>query len=148
MAETGVKYSGKVHIKVVRADELRSHLGRSPTPMAMLRVSVAGMAQPELMKTSPMPDSNNPEWNEEFVLPVSDASQSQLECTIWDTSDPQVIPPSHQEAILMFLPSCHHAQQRFDVLTTFLLAAPAILQLPRRGSPQPRQAHPLQGPLH
>lgn len=81
--------SGNVHIKVVRADDLRMHLNRNPSPMAMLRVSVAGVAQPELMKTTPM-STSSPEWNEEFVLPVSDASQCQLECTMWDTSDPQV----------------------------------------------------------
>mmetsp|Transcript_30649 Transcript_30649/g.77549 ORF Transcript_30649/g.77549 Transcript_30649/m.77549 type:complete len:297 (-) Transcript_30649:105-995(-) len=87
MADTVM--AGKVHIKVVRADDLRQHLNRKPAPMAMLRVSVAGVAQQELMKTDPMPSSSSPEWNQEFVLPVSDASQSQLECTIWDTSDPQ-----------------------------------------------------------
>jgi hypothetical protein len=81
---------GSVHIKVVRADDLRTHLGRNPSPMAMLRVSVAGVAQPELMKTSSMATTTSPEWGEEFVLPVSDASHCQLECTIWDTSDPQV----------------------------------------------------------
>uniref|UniRef100_A0A7S0TLK2 C2 domain-containing protein n=1 Tax=Hemiselmis andersenii TaxID=464988 RepID=A0A7S0TLK2_HEMAN len=88
MGDSNVVYSGKVHIKVVRADDLRQHLNRKPAPMAMLRVSVAGVAQQELMKTNPMPNSTSPEWNQEFVLPVPDASQSQLECTIWDTSDP------------------------------------------------------------
>jgi len=88
----GPAYSGKVHIKVVRADELRTHLGRAPAPMVMLRVSVGGVAQPDLMKTTPKPGETSPEWGEEFVLNVSDARQSQLECTIWDTSDPQVNP--------------------------------------------------------
>lgn len=94
-------FSGKVHIKVVRADEIRTHLGRKPTPMVMLRVSVGGVAQPDLMKTSAISTESNPEWGEEFVLPVSDARQSQLECTIWDTSDPQVLtmplPPANKQ---------------------------------------------------
>lgn len=90
----GPAFSGKVHIKVVRADELRTHLGRAPAPMVMLRVSVGGVAQPDLMKTTPKPGETSPEYGEEFVLNVSDARSSQLECTIWDTSDPQVTPVS------------------------------------------------------
>jgi len=92
---SNVVYSGTVHVKVVKADGLRMHLCRKPAPLVMLRVSVAGVAQPCWLKTNPIPHTRSPEWDQEFVLPVTDASQAQLECTIWDTSDAMPIEFSH-----------------------------------------------------
>ena len=76
-------------INVIKAEGLRQHKGRDPTPSMLIRVSVAGVAQPQVLKTKPMPPGVDQSWNQEFMLPVPDPSVAQLECTLWDESDPQ-----------------------------------------------------------
>ena len=39
-----------IYIKVIKAEGIRQHKGRVPTPSMLIRVSVAGQAQPEVRK--------------------------------------------------------------------------------------------------
>lgn len=51
-----------IYIKVIKADGIRQHQGRVPTPSMLIRVSVAGQAQPEVLKTKSMPAGTDPLW--------------------------------------------------------------------------------------
>jgi hypothetical protein len=84
-----------IFVKVVHGKDLRSHLGKEPTVSMLLRVSVAGQAQTEVCHSEPVPAGNSPKWNQEFKLPVPDPNKSQLECTLWDESDPSPEKYSH-----------------------------------------------------
>jgi len=57
-----------IYIKVMKAEGIRQHMGRVPTPSMLIRVSVAGQAQPEVLKTKPMPAGSDPLWCA-FALP-------------------------------------------------------------------------------
>ncbi len=57
-----------IYIKVIKAEGIRQHKGRVPTPSMLIRVSVAGQAQPEVLKTKPMPAGSDPLWCD-FALP-------------------------------------------------------------------------------
>lgn len=57
-----------IYIKVIKAEGIRQHKGRVPTPSMLIRVSVAGQAQPEVLKTKPMPAGSDPLWCA-FALP-------------------------------------------------------------------------------
>jgi len=52
----------QIFIKVVKAEGIRPHKGRDPTPSMLIRVSVAGEAQPQVLKTKPMHPGTNPSW--------------------------------------------------------------------------------------
>jgi hypothetical protein len=47
-------------------------------------------------KTAAVAGSTAPEWNETATLPVGDVERAQLECSLWDESDPpkQARPPA------------------------------------------------------
>ena len=57
-----------IYIKVIKAEGIRQHKRRFPTPSMLIRVSVAGQAQPEVVKTKPMPAGSDPLWCD-FALP-------------------------------------------------------------------------------
>jgi hypothetical protein len=57
-----------IYIKVIKAEGIRQHKGRVPTPSMLIRVSVSGQAQPEVLKTKPMPAGSDPLWCA-FALP-------------------------------------------------------------------------------
>jgi len=88
MASPAKAPQASIYIKVVAGNDLRNHLSKPPMPSMLLRISVAGQAQPEVYKTTPVPAGNSPKWNQEFILPIPDPTKSQLECTLWDESDP------------------------------------------------------------
>jgi hypothetical protein len=52
----------QIFIKVVKAEGIRQHKGRDPTPSMLIRVSVAGEAQPQVLKTKPMNPGTDPAW--------------------------------------------------------------------------------------
>jgi len=76
-----------IYVKLVKADGLREHLGKPPTASMLLRVSVGGHAQEQVLRSKGVSASHSPQWDQEFTLKVPDPYQSQLECTIWDESD-------------------------------------------------------------
>ena len=51
-----------IYIKVVKAEGIRQHKGRDATPSMLIRVSVAGEAQPQVLKTKAMPSGSDPTW--------------------------------------------------------------------------------------
>lgn len=51
-----------IYIKVVKAEGIRQHKGRDATPSMLIRVSVAGEAQPQVLKTKHMPAGCDPTW--------------------------------------------------------------------------------------
>jgi len=51
-----------IFIKVVKAEGIRQHNGQDPTPSMLIRVSVAGEAMPQVLKTKPMPAGVDPTW--------------------------------------------------------------------------------------
>ena len=51
-----------IYIKVVKAEGIRQHNMQNPTPSMLIRVSVSGDAQPEVLKTKPVPAGVDPIW--------------------------------------------------------------------------------------
>mmetsp|Transcript_54153 Transcript_54153/g.128223 ORF Transcript_54153/g.128223 Transcript_54153/m.128223 type:complete len:845 (-) Transcript_54153:123-2657(-) len=94
-APAALPEGASIYVKVVQGKDLRNHLGKEPTVSMLLRVSVAGQAQTEVCNSAPVPAGNSPKWNQEFKLPVPDATKSQLEVTLWDESDPAPEKYSH-----------------------------------------------------
>ena len=49
-------------LNVIKAEGVRQHKGRDPTPSMLIRVSIGGMAQPEVLKTSSVPAGVDQTW--------------------------------------------------------------------------------------
>ena len=84
MAEGG-DAGANIMVRVLKADGVRMHNDKKPFVLAQLRINVGGLGE-QPHRTTAIEGTSN-EWNQQFVLPVSQPPQSQLECTLWDDSD-------------------------------------------------------------
>eukprot|EP00961_Rhodomonas_salina_P253502 3426067-Rhodomonas_salina.2 len=51
-----------IYVKLVKADGLREHLGKPPTASMLLRVSVGGHAQEQVLRSKGVSASHSPQW--------------------------------------------------------------------------------------
>ena len=102
--DPGPSIPGNLHVKVIRAQGLRtSAAGGVATPLVRLRTRAFAnpQAPDSTVFETPVASSSDPNWDAEFLLPVTDANHSQLEITIWDASEASPLPaPFMGECIL------------------------------------------------